>query len=159
MSPSRTDFEDSERPPPYRSASPVSAGSKASDGDNGSTANGLSPSQSRQDHRDVSRAPMSAEVAKSSLKTLSLPHEARDAISESKEKASALLLQMIPYRPNTLRISHNRLLAAGPETDIGPKPAMQEATTSARLLLDKWTTIGSAPISDVLDEETKREEM
>lgn len=76
-------------------------------------------------------------------------------------QTSALLLQMVPYRPaafNSRHISQSNGQIIGPARssnaiDTSPKPAMEEATKSVRLLLDKWTNSGSAPISDLLDEE------
>ncbi|MCJ1426226.1 hypothetical protein MMC29_004129, partial [Sticta canariensis] len=75
-------------------------------------------------------------------------------------QTSALLLQMVPYRPaasNSRLISQsNGQMARSPNAiDTSPKPAMEEATKSIRLLLDKWTNLGSAPISDLLDEDVK----
>lgn len=78
-------------------------------------------------------------------------------------RASSLLLQMIPYRPRmshgVQRKSSDFLLGGGtdetnaPDTDS--KPMMEEVTKSVRLLLDKWTTSGSEPVSDVLAEASK----
>ena len=76
-------------------------------------------------------------------------------------QTSALLLQMVPYRPaasNSRLISHSNghLISTARNSnanDTAPKPAMEEATESVRLLLDKWTNSGSAPISDFLDED------
>ena len=69
--------------------------------------------------------------------------------------ASALLLQTIPCRPTTFnrsQIAHSDRLISEQlrdAVDSGPdsKSAMQEATRNVRLLLDKWTTSGSAPAS------------
>lgn len=72
---------------------------------------------------------------------------------------SALLLQMIPYQPP--KSNSPRFLPAGPgeapSVDVNPESTMAEATHSVRLLLDKWTTPGSAPISDILDEEIAKD--
>ena len=77
-------------------------------------------------------------------------------------RTSTLLLQMIPYRasgsipsgPST----SNRLISAEPiSSDLDAKLAMEEATKNVRLLLDKWTTTGSAPVADILEEEPARE--
>lgn len=74
-------------------------------------------------------------------------------------RASKFLLQMVPYRSRDFRKSFNRpdlLTDGGPAENARPyaepKPVMEEATNSVRLLLDKWTTLGSAPVSDVLAE-------
>ena len=68
---------------------------------------------------------------------------------------------MIPYNPASSTAAYldssNRLIPYGlgavPGSDLNPKPAMREATKSVRLLLDKWTTSGSTPVSDILDAE------
>lgn len=76
-------------------------------------------------------------------------------------QTSALLLQMVPYRPAA---SNSRIISqpngqiisttrSSNAIETSPKPAMEEATKSVRLLLDKWTNSGSAPISDLLDED------
>ncbi len=73
-------------------------------------------------------------------------------------RESNVLLQMIPYKPKAPdRIRSDRLIPAGQGPDVNTKSVTQEATNSVRLLLDKWTTSGSAPISNVLDEEAARE--
>lgn len=73
-------------------------------------------------------------------------------------RESNLLLQMVPYRPRgPERISSDRLISDGQDPDSGTKSATEEATKSVRLLLDKWTTSGSAPVSNILDEEAARE--
>lgn len=76
-------------------------------------------------------------------------------------RASALLLQMVPYRPAASNPKHinqsNSLIYVTPRSsnflDTNQKLAKEEVTKSARLLLDKWTTSGSAPVSDLLAEE------
>ena len=69
-------------------------------------------------------------------------------------RTSALLLQMVPFQPRNLdplyRKSSNRLISNGPKFDT--KPALEEATKSLRLLLDKWTISGFAPVAKTLDE-------
>ena len=80
-------------------------------------------------------------------------------------RASSLLLQMVPYRQGTPNTAHperwNRLISsgAGGATNMvtEAKPAMEEATDSVRLLLDKWTTSGSAPLSDLLIEDSSKD--
>ena len=73
-------------------------------------------------------------------------------------RESNLLLQMVPYRPGgPERLASDRLISDGQGPDSGTKSATEEATNSVRLLLDKWTTSGSAPVSNILDEEATRE--
>lgn len=73
-------------------------------------------------------------------------------------RESNLLLQMVPYRlGGPERIASDRLISDGQGPDSGTKSATEEATNSVRLLLDKWTTSGSAPVSNILDEEAARE--
>ena len=72
-------------------------------------------------------------------------------VGSSTNRASTSLLQMVPYRPNAAySTQRNRFISAG--SDTVPGSAMEEATRSVRLLLDKWTTSGSAPVSKVLTE-------
>lgn len=73
-------------------------------------------------------------------------------------RESNLLVQMIPYTPGgSDPVRSDRLIAGGHGPDSGIASATQEVTKSVRLLLDKWTTSGSAPISNILDEEAARE--
>ena len=77
----------------------------------------------------------------------------------SRDRESSFLLQIVPYRPIPPKLMNpNRLISLdgrGPDRDA--KTATQEATNSVRLLLDKWTTSGSAPVSDLLKEEAARD--
>ncbi|KAL6718674.1 hypothetical protein ACLMJK_002908 [Lecanora helva] len=85
-------------------------------------------------------------------------------VGSGHSRTSELLLQMIPYKSDDSRMSYlkssNRLISDRDQTMPGiearPKPAIEEATQSVRLLLDKWTNSGSAPIADVLDAEDAR---
>jgi hypothetical protein len=73
-------------------------------------------------------------------------------------RESNILLQMVPYRPRLPNpIRSDRLICGGQSSNSGRTSAKQEATNSVRLLLDKWTNSGSAPISNILDEEAARE--
>ena len=73
-------------------------------------------------------------------------------------RESNLLVQMVPYNPfGTGPLLSDRLIGSGHVTDSGTTSATQEVTKSVRALLDKWTTTGSAPISNILDEEAARE--
>lgn len=78
-----------------------------------------------------------------------------------KARVSTLLLQMVPYKSFYTDQGNSRLTIAGPDgparLGIGEKPVIEEATESIRLLLDKWTATGSAPISDVLVEEAAKD--
>ena len=89
-------------------------------------------------------------------------HQPRLSYNDSSDfgihRESNLLLQMVPYRPvNSNSILSDRLIAGGHGPDSGTTSATQEVTKSVRILLDKWTTSGSAPISDILDVEAERE--
>lgn len=83
-----------------------------------------------------------------------------NTLNSSTYRESSLFLQMVPFRPRpSPEFNSDRLLdlsSWGP--DRGAKTATQEATDSVRLLLDKWTTSGSAPVSNLLDEEAARDE-
>lgn len=80
-------------------------------------------------------------------------------------RASTLLLQMVPYTPTNSRAAYfhqsKLLLPAAPSetarSGTDRKPAMDEATKSVRLLLDKWTVSGSAPVSDLLIESATKD--
>lgn len=73
-------------------------------------------------------------------------------------RESNLLLAMVPYRPEGPDRKHSdRLISGGHGPDSGTTSTTREVTESVRLLLDKWTTSGSAPISNMLDEEAARE--
>lgn len=68
-------------------------------------------------------------------------------------RASSLLLQMIPYRPPKDMMPPgmaNRLVTVDPSTFKDKRIVMDEATRIVQLLLNKWTTAGSAPLCDVL---------
>ena len=81
-----------------------------------------------------------------------------DSSDSSIHRESNLFLQMVPYRPGGLDpIRSDRLISDKQDHDRGTKSATEEATNSVRLLLDKWTTSGSAPVSNILDEEAARE--
>ncbi|KAM0800716.1 hypothetical protein BDR22DRAFT_230643 [Usnea florida] len=73
-------------------------------------------------------------------------------------RESNLLVQMVPYNPfGSGPVLSDRLIGSGHVADSGTTSATQEVTKSVRALLDKWTTSGSAPISNILDEEAARE--
>ena len=73
-------------------------------------------------------------------------------------RESNLLVQMVPYNPfGSNPLLSDRLIGSGHGVDTGTTSATQEVTKSVRALLDKWTTSGSAPISNILDEEAARE--
>ena len=73
-------------------------------------------------------------------------------------RESDLLQQMVPYSPGgSGPVWSDRLIAGGHGPDSGTTSAAQQVTKSVRLLLDKWTTSGSASISNILDEEAARE--
>ena len=90
--------------------------------------------------------------------------EYKDNSGSAKTRTSTLLLEMVPFKPRTSDTAYyhrpNHLISAGPSEparlNTNPKPAMEEATKSVRLLLDKWTTSGSAPIASLLVEESAK---
>ena len=82
------------------------------------------------------------------------PQTTNDTSHTRIHRESDLLLQMIPYRPNFLGpLRSDYLLTNGPIADSRTESATQEATKNIRLLLDKWTTAGSGPVSHALDQE------
>lgn len=85
------------------------------------------------------------------------PRLSYDAPDPSIHRESDFLLQIVPYNPVIpAPIRSGLLISGGQGSDSGTKSATQEATNSVRLLLDKWTTSGSAPVSNILDEEAAR---
>ena len=73
-------------------------------------------------------------------------------------RESSTLLQMVPYRPRLPGPFHqDRLISNDIGPDNVPNPHTHSAISSVRLLLDKWTTSGSAPFSNILDEEATKE--
>ncbi|KAL8656888.1 MAG: hypothetical protein Q9226_002469 [Calogaya cf. arnoldii] len=69
-------------------------------------------------------------------------------------RESNLLLQMVPYNPASSDQPRSLyLLTGGQVQNSDGKSGIEEATNSVRLLLDKWTNPGSAPLSDLLDKE------
>ena len=69
---------------------------------------------------------------------------------------SNLLLSMMPYRPRSRdSVGSGRLILARQGSASDPGSVTQ--TESVRKLLDKWTTSGSAAISNILDEEAANE--
>lgn len=90
--------------------------------------------------------------------------EYKGVFDSAKTRTSTLLLEMVPFEPGTSDTAYyhrsNYLISAGPSEparlSTNPKPAMEEATKSVRLLLDKWTNSGSAPIASLLLEESAK---
>jgi hypothetical protein len=81
-----------------------------------------------------------------------------DGLYSRTHRESNILLQMVPYRPRLPNSTQSdRLICGGQSSNSGRTSAKQEATNSVRLLLDKWTNSGSAPISNILDEEAAKE--
>jgi hypothetical protein len=76
------------------------------------------------------------------------------------EDVSAMLLQMVPYRPNdnmkqaenTLQLLLLRDVGSSKDTGDDNRSATNEASESTRSLLDKWTISRSQSISDILDD-------
>lgn len=81
-----------------------------------------------------------------------------DGISSTAHRESSLLLQIVPYRPRTLhQVNSDRLIPYRQETENDIKHLTQGATNSVRLLLEKWTNSGSAPVANILNEEAAKE--
>ncbi|KAL9013387.1 MAG: hypothetical protein Q9173_001915 [Seirophora scorigena] len=82
------------------------------------------------------------------------PPPYRGPSETSMHRESNLLLQMVPHASRILNPRSPQYLLTGtqgPDNDV--KSGMQEATSNIRLLLDKWTNPGSAPIADLLAQE------
>ena len=156
------DYQISRSPSPNSNASKSdnensSIDDKSDDEDHIDISSIKSENQNDRDDTAPERDPSSAEEIKSDVL-----HRQRlsynGAADSGVHRESNILLQMVPYRPaNPDSIPSDRLIAGGNGLDSGATSATQEVTKSVRLLLDKWTTSGSAPISNILDEEAARE--
>ena len=83
-----------------------------------------------------------------------------DETVSTRRRESNFLLQMVPYRPRPLRqINSDRLIPYRQDLDSDIENLSCGATHSVRLLLDKWTNWGSAPVSDILKEEATKEKL
>ncbi len=150
--------------PPTRSPSPTSRASKLenedSNSDDGADDDDHSTKSKDQHDQDGTRPAGDASntegsISKSSYKPRPSCDDASDPIVH---RESNLLLQMVPYRPRLSNgIRSDRLLPGTQGRESDTKSATRGATDSVRLLLDKWTTLGSAPVSNILDEEAVRE--
>lgn len=142
-------------------SSPVSSLSESDheDVDPGKIAENARPSTSQghvdQGHSDSSTddAHRTDKMQESAVQQMSTY---KSAVGSGSYRVSTSLLQMVPYRPNVAYSTQwNRSISAGPDTV--QRSAMEEATRSVRLLLDKWTTSGSAPVSELLAETESKE--
>ena len=153
-------------PPTRRSSSPTPNASDSdhedSDSDDDDIDNDDSSStKSQSDHGDTGPKGIAFDVKGMISGSTSKPRLSyNDASDPIVHRESDLLLQMVPYRPRGPHpIRSDYLLAGGQDPDNGRGTTTEEATKSIRLLLDKWTTMGSAPISNILDEETAQEKI
>jgi hypothetical protein len=151
-------------PPITRSPSPTSSASKSENEDSNSDdgADDSANSTKSKDQNDQDGAGPMGDTSNAEGLTSRFSFQPRssynDASDPSMHRESNLLLQMVPYRPRLPNpIRSDRLIPGGQGSDSHTKSATQEATNSVRLLLDKWTTSGSAPVSNILDEEAARE--
>lgn len=142
-------------------SSPVSSLSESDheDVDPGKIAENARPSTSQghvdQGHSDSSTddAHRTDKMQESAVQQMSTY---KSAVGSGSYRVSTSLLQMVPYKPNVAYSTQwNRSISAGPDTV--QRSAMEEATRSVRLLLDKWTTSGSAPVSELLAETESKE--
>ena len=157
------DVSDAFEPLGRRSSSPTPNASESDHGDSNSEVgdddyDDISSTKS-QNERDTGPNGITLDVKGKSSGSSSKPrlpyNESSDPVVH---RESDLLLQMVPYRPRVPRpIRSDYLLAGGQGPDNGTETTTEEATKSVRLLLDRWTTTGSAPISNILDEETAKE--
>ena len=171
LSSTRLDLANMNGIPLPRSPSPVSSISESGDEDSGATktvSNSRHRSSPIQNDHESSRALDDNTQEENAFQESSVqPLSTFGNTSKSgTHRASTLLLQMVPYRPiapNPAKFDRSgHLITIGPsrhtrlETDS--KLAMEEATKSVRLLLDKWTTSGSGPVSAMLNEKATRDD-
>ena len=150
-------------PPVRRSSSPTPNAPESDHGDSSSEddddIDDVSSTKSQNDHGDTGPKDTTLDVkgviSRSSFKPRLSYNGSSDPVIY---RESDLLLQMVPYRPRVPSpIRSDYLLAGGQDLDNSTETKTEEATNSVRLLLDKWTTTGSAPISNILDEEAAEE--
>ena len=159
------DVSNAFEPPTRQSSSPTPnasdsdhGGSSSEDGDDN---DGISSTKSQNDHGDTGPKDITLDAngiisGSSSKPQVSYNHSSDPVV----HRESDLLLQMVPYRPRRPHpIRSDYLLAGGQDRDNGTENTTEEATKSVRLLLDRWTTTGSAPISNILDEEAAKEKL
>ena len=153
-------------PPTRRSSSATPNASESDHEDSDSDGDDIdndktSSTKSQNDHGDTGPKGITVDVKGMISGSTSKPRLSyNDSSDPMVHRVSDLLLQMVPYRPRgPLTIRSDYLLAGGQDPDNGRETTTEEATKSIRLLLDKWTTMGSAPISNILDEETAQEKI
>ena len=151
-------------PPITRSPSPTSSASKSenedSTSDDGADDDGDTTKSKDQNDQDGTGPAGDTSNIEGLISRVSFQPRLsyNDVLDPDMHRESNLLLQMVPYRPRLPnQIRSDRLIPGGQGQDSDTKFATQEATNSVRLLLDKWTTSGSAPVSNILDEEAARE--
>ena len=160
------DVSNAFEPPIRRSSSPTPnapesdhGDSTSEDGDDNDDDDDVSSTKSQPDHGDTGPKDATLDVKGVISRSSSKPRLSYNGSSDRVvHRESDVLLQMVPYRPRgPSPIRSDYLLAGGQDLDNGTETQTEEATNSVRLLLDKWTTMGSAPISNILDEEAAEE--
>ena len=152
-------------PPTRRSSSPTPNPSESDHGDSSSEGvddnDGVSSTKSQNDHGNSGPKGITPDVKEVISGSAPKPRLSYNGPSDSDvHRESDLLLQMVPYRPRGPHpIRSDYLLAGGQDPDNGTETTTEEATRSVRLLLDKWTAMGSAPIANILDEEAAKEKI
>ena len=150
-------------PPTRRSPSPTSNASESdhrdSSSEGGDDNDDVSSTKSEKNHGDSGSKSINPGVKVMISGSSSEPRTSYKNPSDSVvHRESDLLLQMVPYRPRVPHpIRSDYLLAGGQDPDNDTETITEEATKSVRLLLDRWTAMGSAPISNILDEEAAKE--
>lgn len=152
-------------PPTRRSPSPTPNASESGHGDSSSEGSDdnddVSNTKSENDHDDSGPKGINPGVKVMISGSSSEPRVSyKDPSNSVVHRESDLLLQMVPYRPRGPQpIRPNHLLAGRQDPDNDTETTTEEATKSVRLLLDRWTSMGSAPISNILDEEAAQEKI
>ena len=109
--------------------------------------------------KDVGRDPESDSKTLATQGQLYKPPSRSQHIKPTRQRDSDVLLEMVPYRPKFSSIVRSdRLIKGGQNTDGDTVRKTPGPSESIRLLLDKWTNAGSAPVSNILDEENFEEE-
>ncbi|KAL8706837.1 MAG: hypothetical protein Q9225_007904, partial [Loekoesia sp. 1 TL-2023] len=150
-------------PPMTRSPSTTSRASSSDNEDSipdqGAADDDADDTKSKAQSDQGGTGPTRASNAEALMSRSSLqPRPSHDASDPSIHRESNLLLQMVPFRPSRYNpVRFDRLISNGQDPGSRTKSATEEAINSVRLLLDKWTTSGSAPVSNILDEEAATE--
>ena len=148
--------------PPMPTSNACGSQSGDSSSDDGVDDNSDANSTNSQEQRDQGHPGSTGDTSNTERLIPGLPSGPRlpydDVVKPRVHRESNLLLQIVPYKPISLYPGNSdRLILGGHGAASESKSTKGGATDSVRLLLEKWTTSGAAPVSDILDEEAAKE--